>query len=1060
MLKPMRLGQLKPLFIALIGAIIAVLPMLDVSAQTCNNADFGTGDFSNWVGRTGSCCVINTPTTGIVNGRHTIMTGNGTDPNACDDITVVAPGYTESARLGNAQVGAEGDRLLYTYNVTPQTSLFIYRYAVVMEDPGHTPADQPRFEIRVLNANGGVISQQCGFYQVTAAANIEGFRSCGAVRYRAWTPVGIDLSGQIGQNVTIEFSTGDCALGGHFGYAYIVGECSPLEIQVDYCPSNNSQAILTAPNGFDYQWSTGQTTQQITINNPPNGSVYSCTLTAVTGCQVTLNANITSTAVTAGFSYPPPCPGIPLQFTDQSTSNIGTIISWNWDFGDGNTSTDQSPSHTYALSGLYTVTLTAQTDAGCFDTYSTTVNVNPFPQADYVVPTVCDGAATQFINSTLFPPTIGSWSWDFGDGSAANTTVWNPTHTYAAPGTYDTQFIARSQNGACTDTVNVTATVAPSPQASFTTEDVCFGEAVVLTNTSQGAISNFRWDFGDSSPPSFFQNTTHSYVVPGTYDVTLEIVNQQGCEGTSTQSVTVSPSPISDFSFDNVCQGTPILFINNSSMPPAGNVIGSWSWDFGDGSAPNTTVWEPQHVYNAPGVYNVSLITRSQDMLCTDTIVDSVRVYSLPLVGFTFEDVCDGKPVLFTNLSTGEVSSWKWEFGDGSPPNFNQNISHTYPGPGTYTAQLTITTIYNCSDFMQGQVTVFPSPTVAFTSNTVCQGGTTLLNSGATVPAPGSITTLGWNFGDGTPPASGGTVNHTYGFAGTFNVQHVAMTSEGCIDSLSQAVTVHPNPVVDFSGEPTEGCAPVCVDFFELSGISTGFNESFLWDFGDGSGIAQQNPSHCYINPSSNVVDVWPVTLTVTSNEGCVTTRTKDSYIRTYPVPVSRFDFSPKRTSILFPTIDFTDLSINAVQWFWSFGDQQVNNTSNQQNPVYTYLDTGEYVIGQIVFNEFGCTDSSEARLIVEPSFTVYIPSAFTPDENGVNDVFMVQGTGITDFQMTIFNRWGQQIFFTEDINEGWLGDVDSNGDLVQIGNYVYAIRVTDLFGEEYWYYGRVTVLR
>jgi len=248
-------------------------------SQGCDNADFSSNSFVNWVGRTGSCCGISTPTAGIVNGRHTIMSGTSTDPVACDQISVVAPGYTTSARLGNSNVGAEAERLSYTYLVTAQNALFTYSYAVVFEDPGHSISEQPRFEIRVLNAGGQLVSPQCGFYQVTAAANISGFRDCGGVRYRAWTPVGIDLSAYVGQNITIEFSTGDCALGGHFGYAYIVGECNPLEIQVDYCPSNSDQAILTAPKGFDYLWSTGQTTQQITLNNPPNGAGYSCTLT-------------------------------------------------------------------------------------------------------------------------------------------------------------------------------------------------------------------------------------------------------------------------------------------------------------------------------------------------------------------------------------------------------------------------------------------------------------------------------------------------------------------------------------------------------------------------------------------------------------------------------------------------------------------------------------------------------------------------------------------------------------------------------------------------------------
>lgn len=1031
------------------------------SSQTCDNADFGSLNFDNWVGRTMTWQNQN-PVVGIVNGRHTIMTGNGTDANACNDITVVAPGYEQSARLGRPTGAYEIEDLRYTYVVAEETALFTYMYAVVLNDPGHTPAQQPRFEIRVMNANGQLISQQCGYYQVVAAANIEGFRSCaGGVRYRAWTPVGIDLSGFIGQQVTIEFRTANCTLGAasHYGYAYVVAECNPLELQVDYCPSNSDQAILTAPRGFDYLWSTGQTTQQITISDPPNGAVYSCQLTAVTGCQVTLSATITSTAVTAAFDYPPPCPGSPVQFTDQSSSNIGNVVSWDWNFGDGTTSTEQNPQHTYNLSGLYNVSLTATTDAGCLNTYGTTVNVNPFPQAGVSAPPVCDGTPVQFINTTLFPPTIGSWEWDFGDGSAVNTTEWNPQHTYP-PGQHSAQFIARSQNGVCTDTVAIDVLVAPLPLADFDAEDVCFGETVVFTNTSVGTVTNTRWNFGDNTPPSFFANTTHDYISPGTYDVTLNIVNQQGCESTVTHPVTVSPSPISNFSFTNVCQGNPMPFVNSSTIPPDGNVIGSWTWDFGDGSPTNSTDWDPQHTYQSAGVYDVTLITRSEDLVCTDTLVDSVRVHSIPVVDFSFEDVCFGKPVIFTDLSTGEIDSWKWEFGDDSPPNFNANISYTYGEAGTYTAELTVTTIYNCSDAVQQDVTVHPSPIVAFTSNTVCDGDTTVLVSNASVPSPGAIVNYGWNLADGSPPATGPNIEHLYGFAGNFNVKHVVVTSEGCIDSLTQPVTVHPNPVVDFAAEPSEGCSPICVSFYELSGISSGYNQTFVWDFGDGSGLAQQNPNHCYINSTTNVVDTWPVTLTVTSNQGCTTTREKEEYITNYPVPISRFDIHPRQTSILFPNVNLTDQSIDAVVWLWDFGDQQVNNTSTVQNPRYTYLDTGEYVITQIVFNQHGCTDTSDVRIYVAPDFTVYIPNAFTPDDNLINDRFMVKGTGITGFQMSIFDRWGKQIYFSEDIDEGWAGDVNGNGNIVQNGNYVYRVRVTDIFGEEYWYHGNVTVLK
>ena len=1027
--------------------------------QGCDNADFSAGNFVNWEGRTGSCCGINTPTTGIVNGRHTIMTGAATDPLACDDITVVAPGYPSSARLGNSNVGCEAERLSYTYTITPQNALFIFQYAVVLEDPGHSIADQPRFEIRVLNANGQLISPQCGYYQVTAAANIEGFRSCGAVRYRAWTPVGIDLSAYIGQDITIEFTTGDCGLCGHFGYAYIVAECSPLEISVDYCPANSSSAVLTAPPGFDYQWSTGQTTQEITIQNPTNGTPYSCTLTAVTGCQVTLDAVINATNVDTDFDFPPPCPGDAVPFTDLTTTNLGNVIGWDWNFGDGATSTDQNPTHSYAQSGLYNVSLTASTDNGCWATYTATVDVNPIPNTGFVAPQVCNQTATEFINTTLFPPTIGSWEWDFGDGSQVDNTNWSTSHTYGSEGTYFATLTAYSQNGVCTNSITQPVDVAPLPIPDFEFEDVCFGYPVEFTNTSVGTITNANWNFGDNTPPIYTISADHDYISPGTYDVQLIVTTPNGCTDSIEQSVTVSPSPQSFFDFENECFGVPVSFTNSSILPPNGT-IQDWSWDFGDGSNPNTTSWEPQHNYPTDGVFNVSLITYSPDLVCSDTLTDSVRVYARPIPDFTFENVCLGEPMQLTSTSTGEISIWKWEFGDGTSPNPNQAVSHTYDSSGVYSVLLTVSTIYGCIDFIQQDVTVYPAPQPSFTAAAVCQESPTEFISTSSVTSPSSIVSYDWNFGDGSPPENGMTIDHIYPFDGTINVVHTVTTSDGCVDSVSQPITVHPNPIVGFTGEPDEGCSPLCVQFQELSGISSGYNQSWFWDFGDDNQSAEQNVEHCFENEGTDTLASFDVSLTVTSNEGCVTTKVRDDYISVFPTPASRFDYSPKKTTIVFPTIDFTDWSIGANYWAWEFGDDQAINTSGLQNPTYTYLEVGTYTITQIVYNNYECSDTSKSTLSVAPDFTIYIPSAFTPNNDELNDRFNVKGVGIAEFKMSIFNRWGDEIFTTEDVNEGWAGDYKRNEKPVENETFVYKIEVVDITGQYHDFVGRVMLLR
>ncbi|MCG3167094.1 MAG: hypothetical protein POELPBGB_02877 [Bacteroidia bacterium] len=1038
--------------------ILAFSGLMSNCYSQCDNADFSNNDFTSWVGRTGSCCGINTPSVGIVNGRHTIMTGAGTDPIACNDITLVAPGYAASARLGNSNVGAEAERLLYTYNVTAASALFTYQYAVVLEDPGHSVADQPRFEIRVLNANGQLVSQQCGYYAVTAAANIQGFRNCGGVRYRAWTPVGIDLSAYIGQNITIEFSTGDCALGGHFGYAYIVAECNPLELAVDYCPANSNVATLTAPSGFEYQWNTGATSQSIQVSNPINGAQYSCLLTAVTGCQVTVSADIAATAINTDFTNTIACPGEQIQFTDITNSNIGTIVSWDWDFGDGNTSVLQNPTHTYASSGIYSVTLTTVTSNNCEGTITKPVDINPYPVANFTAPPVCESFQVNFENGTLFPNTIGAWSWDFGDGSPPNTTIWDAAHSYPA-GNYNATLICYSQNLACTDTFTAPVVVSPLPTADYTYTDVCHGNPVVFTNTSQGTISNSTWNFGDNSIPLYINSPSHIFISSGNYNTTLTVTSSDGCVDSITQVVTVTAQPQTQFSFNNACEGEPVNFTNQSTISPP-FLINEWEWDFGDGSPVNSTDWEPQHVYNTAGTYYIRLITWSDNLVCSDTLIDSVYVYPQPLVDFSFNNVCLNTPMDFTNLSQGEISDWDWNFGDGSPHNFNMNISHSYPAPGNYDATLIATTIYGCIDSVSQSVTIYSQPQADFTFENVCHETITDFTDLSTTPAPGTIVSWQWNFADATPFDNNASASHLYANPGNYNVVHTVISNDGCVDSIIKTVVVHPNPVVDFIGEPEEGCSPLFVDFQDLSGILTGVNASWNWTFGDVGSSTEQNPTYAFINFSTTMPAIFDVTLQVTSDQGCETILRKENYITVYPIPKAGFTFSPQVTTVVYPQIEFTDLSQEATQWSWHFGDNQVNNTSTFQNPVYNYLDTGVFTITQVVYNDYRCSDTLRSDVIINPDVVIYIPNAFSPNANGVNDRFTINGTGITAQQMRIFDRWGELLYYTEDIESGWDGTIQRNGEKAKQDMYVYTITVLDLVKAEHKFYGYVMLLR
>jgi PKD repeat protein len=388
---------------AIKGLMISILILLSISSYSqCLNADFELGNFTGWQAWRGGCCPINTPNFGIVPGRHTITFGPGTDPFTCNVVPVVCPwGGNFSARLGNSNVNAQAEALSYTFVVTPNSTLFTYSYAVVFEDPGHIADEQPRFETSVI-VNGSSIP--CTDYMVSAASNLPGFQTCpgfditGAPitrTFRNWSTVGVDLTPYIGQSVTVIFRTGDCDLGGHFGYAYIDAiSCQPMEIEVNYCVDDTA-AILTAPPGFsEYNWSTGDTTQTITID-PTQYNLVTCEIISFSGCVANLSSIINPADPQISFIANNPCLGTPVTIFNSSSSIHSPITSYQWSFGDGSTSNQQNPQYTYSSDGTYDISLIVQTEAGCSDTLVQEVIVHPTPTILVDSVEICLGESTE-----------------------------------------------------------------------------------------------------------------------------------------------------------------------------------------------------------------------------------------------------------------------------------------------------------------------------------------------------------------------------------------------------------------------------------------------------------------------------------------------------------------------------------------------------------------------------------------------------------------------------------------------------------------------------------------
>lgn len=795
---------------------------------------------------------------------------------------------------------------------------------------------------------------------------------------------------------------------------------------------------------------------------------FNVTLAAISdsGCPALLTQQVYVFPLpTVGFSPTDVCHGNVSSFTDLSTVTMGGLEFWQWGFGDGSTSVLQNPVHTYTDTGFYNVTLIAHTDSMCGDTVTQTVTVHPTPIVGFFNDTVCAELDMQFTDtSSIVSGTIASWSWYFGDGF--QSAMQHPPHVYALGGQY-TASLAVASNLGCTDSISKTIIVYPKPYALFSDLDACQNDASVFTDLSNVATGSqvvvWDWNFGDNIGIDSVPFPIYIYDTSGVYTVTLISETDLGCSDTISTTTEVYDLPVSDFTFVDVCLYDAAVFQNTSTIA-LGSITG-FNWDFGDGDT--SIVQDPVgQSYPAAGFYDVELITESNQG-CWDTLQQTIELFPIPTAMFTYDSVCFPYATLFTDLSSVSgaytVNDWYWKFGDLDVESGTPNPQHNYLAWGDYWVELTVTTDAGCmADTTLGPVRIYPKPMADFSNalancyldTTFFADLTTLENDPEDV-----LTDWNWNFVDGDSSADQHTF-HIYPSAGYFDVELAVTTNHGCLDTVLRSVEIYPRPDVQLTVDTNSGCQPFHVQFMDLTQIPHPYIlTDWEWNFGDGSGlVSTQHPDHTYNDETLGDFDVgiYSVSLQVTSANGCVSDTLYANYMTEYPKPDALFSVDLMRTDILFPKFNITDLSSqNVITWFYQWGD---GATSNLQHPSHEYQDTGSYDIVQYVTTQYGCMDTAEATVIVDPEFLFYIPSAFTPDADGKNEMFAGYGIGIESYSMFIYDRWGELIFESNEYDFRWDGTY--KGEQVQKGVYVYYFEVWDVLGEPHKYRGGVTLFR
>jgi gliding motility-associated-like protein len=372
----------------------------------------------------------------------------------------------------------------------------------------------------------------------------------------------------------------------------------------------------------------------------------------------------------------------------------------------------------------------------------------------------------------------------------------------------------------------------------------------------------------------------------------------------------------------------------------------------------------------------------------------------------------------------------------------------------TTTYTVSVTDANNCiSANSTTMVFVYPQIDVTATDVSVCEGSSVTISAVAT-NGNGGPYTYSWSNGVNT-------ASQIVSPSGAIFMNYIVTANDiGCSISTSDTATViiNPLPVSFITVNDTAGCEDFTPTFTGISNIGT----TYSWNFGDGtSGITTNPVSYTYTSPNT-----YNVSLTVTTALGCVATVTEQNYIDVYPAPVAGFTSTPQTVTSTSPLVTFVDQSIGADQWDWDFiytNPQSGFFTDTLQNPTFSYPDTGVYVVQQIVTNSFGCTDVAYNNVEIIPEYVFYAPNAFTPNNHdGINDEFMPTGTGIDpdNFEMIIFDRWGNEIFKTTDPAKGWNGTVNGGSKVAQVDVYVWKLKTKDYRGENHSYVGHVTIVK
>jgi gliding motility-associated-like protein len=653
------------------------------------------------------------------------------------------------------------------------------------------------------------------------------------------------------------------------------------------------------------------------------------------------------------------CIPLPVQFTDLSTAGSGVITKWEWDFGDGKTSLLRSPSHTFDVTGNFTITLKVTNSLGCVEVNTKTsyIKVNEIPKANFTSgsTTSCNPPVmVNFINTSTGLG-IKSYKWNFGDGFVSFDQ--NPSHNYTTAGNYPVTLIITNENG-CVDSIRKPTVIGAVASRINVPDVICQGAPTSFLNASTPAVASSFWDFGDRTTSSEI-SPVKSFETPGSYTVKL-VNNFGGCKDSITKRITIIPKPVANFSYNAPPPGC-ILPVNVSFTPQASSAA-SYLWDFGDST--NSNASSPTHAYTSYGIFSAKLkvtaINGCSDSIVKPNVVSIIKVKINSFSGLPYAGCVPYQPGFSANITTpNPISSYSWHFGDGQTST-EANPVHNYSKAGSYDVFLRVSTATGCTDSFQlkDAIVISDKPKASFSAAplSACASESVQFKN----LSEGTITSTKWEFGDGSTSDATDPLYH-YADTGHFTVK-LLIGNSACYDSLilKDYVYVKP-PIANFS--VLFNCdSPLTRRFQDKSIVA----KTFEWNFGDGSAVSNEKaPEHTYAASG-----IYVVKLLVTNGD-C-----SDVFSDTLEIIGENPDFTVSSNLLCRnnPTVFTAKIgnSQNITTYSWDFGDNSNIVTTTSPTIDHNYLIAGTYSPALTITDRLGCTQ----RVQKTAGITIYGPIA------------------------------------------------------------------------------------